>query len=60
MSQVPSSAAASTDEAPRKRTRIQLQNEARIVEAALDLFGSLGFGGTTVDDIAQRAGIARS
>jgi len=45
---------------PKKRTRIQRQNETRIVQAALHLFGTLGYRGTTVDDIAQRAGMSKA
>lgn len=48
------------EEPPRKRTRIQRENEARIVEAALFLFGSQGYSGTTVDDIASRAGMSKA
>jgi TetR/AcrR family transcriptional regulator len=39
----------------RKRTRIQEENEARILDAALEVFSSFGFHGSTVDQIAERA-----
>jgi len=46
--------------APKRRTRIQLENEAKIIESALQLFGSLGYRGTTVDDIARSAGMSKT
>ncbi|MFK7993485.1 MAG: TetR family transcriptional regulator C-terminal domain-containing protein [Granulosicoccus sp.] len=46
--------------APRKRTRIQLQNETRIIAAALDVFSSNGFRGSTVDQIARHAGMSKA
>ena len=36
----------------RKRTRIQERNEKRILDAALDIFSSYGFRGSTIDQIA--------
>ncbi len=42
-----------------KRTAIQLRNEARILEAALDIFSASGFAGATVDQIAERAGMSK-
>ncbi len=44
----------------RKRTRIQIRNEARIVRAALDVFSSNGYRGSTVDQIADTAGMSKA
>lgn len=44
----------------RKRTRIQVQNEARIVVAALDVFAANGYRGATVDQIARNAGMSKA
>lgn len=43
---------------PRK-TRIQAENEARILDAALDAFSIHGFRGATVDQIAEGAGMSK-
>lgn len=43
----------------KKRTRIQIENEERILDAALDVFSSFGFRGATVDQIAERAGMSK-
>ncbi len=43
----------------KKRTRIQLQNEERIYEAALDVFSTFGFRGSTIDQIAEQAGMSK-
>ena len=43
-----------------KRTRIQVQNESRIIAAALDVFASHGFRGATVDQIAHNAGMSKA
>ena len=43
----------------RKRTRIQLQNEQRIMNAALEVFSSYGYRGSTIDQIAERAGLSK-
>ncbi|MGQ7845669.1 TetR family transcriptional regulator C-terminal domain-containing protein [Granulosicoccus sp. 3-233] len=48
------------DSSPRKRTRIQIRNEARIVRAALDVFASNGYRGSTVDQIADTAGMSKA
>lgn len=52
--------AANIKDSPRKKTRIQRENETRIVDAALYLFGAQGYTGTTVDDIAKRAGMSKA
>ncbi len=44
----------------RKRTRIQIQNEARIVAAALDVFAAQGYRGSTVEQIARNAGMSKA
>ncbi len=49
-----------TNGSARKRTRIQRENEARIVDAALHQFSAKGFAGTTVDEIANRAGMSKA
>lgn len=46
--------------ATEKRTRIQVQNEARIIAAALDVFAGHGFRGATVDQIARNAGMSKA
>jgi TetR/AcrR family transcriptional regulator len=43
----------------KKRTRIQEENEERILDAALEVFSSYGFRGATVDQIAERAGMTK-
>ena len=44
---------------PVRKTRIQSQNEEVILDAALDEFSTFGFRGTTVDQIAARAGLSK-
>jgi TetR/AcrR family transcriptional regulator len=44
--------------APRK-TRIQTQNEQLILDAALEVFSTYGFRGSTVDQIATRCGLSK-
>ena len=43
----------------RKRTRIQAENEERILDAALEVFSRYGFRGATVDLIADGAGMTK-
>ena len=43
----------------RKRTRIQEENEQRILDAALEVFSTYGFRGATVDQIAAIAGMTK-
>jgi TetR/AcrR family transcriptional regulator len=43
----------------RRRTAIQTRNEAKILEAALDVFSAAGFQGATVDEIARAAGMSK-
>lgn len=43
----------------RKRTRIQEKKEEDILEAALDMFSANGFRGTTIDQIAEVAGMSK-
>ena len=45
--------------APKKATRIQTRNRRAILEAALDVFSTFGFRGTTIDAIAERAGMSK-
>jgi TetR/AcrR family transcriptional regulator len=42
-----------------KRTRIQEEKEETILEAALDVFSVNGFRGTTIDQIAEVAGMSK-
>ncbi|MCX8508281.1 MAG: TetR family transcriptional regulator C-terminal domain-containing protein [Rhodobacteraceae bacterium] len=40
-------------------TRIQARNRLTILEAALDVFSSQGFRGTTLDQVAEAAGLSK-
>lgn len=42
-----------------RRTRIQQENEERILEAALEVFSANGFRGATIDQIAEAAGMSK-
>lgn len=42
-----------------QKTRIQSQNEALILDAALDVFSAYGFRGSTVDQIAAKCGLSK-
>ena len=44
---------------PIQKTRIQSQNEALILDAALDVFSAYGFRGATVDQIAAKCGLSK-
>lgn len=41
------------------KTRIQVRNEARILDAAQEVFATYGYHGATIDEIADRAGISK-
>jgi len=41
------------------KTRIQVENEARILDAAVEVFATYGYHGATVDEVAERAGISK-
>lgn len=43
-----------------KRSRIQTENRALIMQAALDVFSADGYRGATVDRIAERAGMSKT
>ena len=43
----------------RRRTRIQEENEERILDAALEVFSTWGYRGATVDQIAVLAGMTK-
>lgn len=47
------------DKAPREKTRIQKENEQRILLAALDVFSQNGFHGATLDRIAGAAAMSK-
>jgi len=53
-----SKAALGTGE-PAGKTRIQARNEARILDAAQEIFAEAGFRGATVDQIAAKAGMSK-
>jgi TetR/AcrR family transcriptional regulator len=42
-----------------QKTRIQSENEALILDAALEVFSTFGFRGSTVDQIAARCGLSK-
>ena len=42
-----------------RKTRIQKENEERILDAALEVFSVQGFRGATIDQIADRAGMSK-
>lgn len=56
---MPVSESHSRSSVTRKRTRIQQQKEDQILEAALDVFSSHGFRGSTIDQIAEQAGLSK-
>ncbi len=41
------------------KTRIQLRNEERILDAAQEVFATYGYQGATIDEVANRAGISK-
>ncbi len=43
----------------KKRTRIQAANEERILDAALEVFSAYGYRGSTLDQIADKAGMSK-
>ncbi|MEQ8482411.1 MAG: TetR family transcriptional regulator C-terminal domain-containing protein [Hoeflea sp.] len=42
-----------------RKTRIQVENEERILDAALEVFSERGFRGATIDQIADQAGMSK-
>jgi TetR/AcrR family transcriptional regulator len=44
---------------PKQATRIQKKNRRAILEAALQVFSTSGFRGSTIDRIAERAGLSK-
>lgn len=44
----------------KKRTRIQTENQDRILTAALTVFSRYGYRGSTVDQIAEEAGMSKA
>jgi TetR/AcrR family transcriptional regulator len=44
---------------PKKATRIQKRNRKVILDAALDVFSAHGFRGSTIDRIAEKAGLSK-
>lgn len=55
----PISTTSAQDKAPRAKTRIQKENEKRILLAALDVFSQNGFHGATLDRIASAAHMSK-
>jgi len=47
------------DGAPKKPSRIQQRNRHLILDAALDVFSTHGYRGTTLDQIAEAAGLSK-
>jgi len=43
----------------KKRSRIQQRNRGRILDAALDVFSQNGYHGTTLDQVAEAAGLSK-
>jgi len=50
---------ATTSASPNKKSRIQLRNRKRILDAALEVFSSHGYRGTTLDQIAETSGLSK-
>ncbi|MCA0432165.1 MAG: TetR family transcriptional regulator C-terminal domain-containing protein [Proteobacteria bacterium] len=44
---------------PARKTRIQSRNQQAILDAALDVFSTFGFRGSTVDQIAAKCGLSK-
>ncbi|MEQ8306382.1 MAG: TetR family transcriptional regulator C-terminal domain-containing protein [Hoeflea sp.] len=42
-----------------RKTRIQIENQERILDAALEVFSERGFRGATIDQIAEQAGMSK-
>ena len=51
--------ASTSVEQPRSKTRIQQENEKRILLAALEVFSQTGFHGATLDRIASAAEMSK-
>jgi AcrR family transcriptional regulator len=52
--------AATTEAAPRPGRPRSAQADAAILDATVDLFADLGFEGTSIEAVAERAGVAKS
>jgi TetR/AcrR family transcriptional regulator len=46
-------------DSPQKKTRIQQRREKLVLDCALEAFASLGFHGTTIDQIAAKADLSK-
>lgn len=55
----PTSKGSSRSASTRKRTRIQREKEEQILGAALEVFSQHGFRGSTIDQIAEQAGLSK-
>jgi TetR/AcrR family transcriptional regulator len=47
------------NDTPKQRSRIQQRNRRKILDAALEVFSAHGFGGATLDQIAEAAGLSK-
>jgi TetR/AcrR family transcriptional regulator len=47
------------EQPPKKATRIQKKNRKVILDAALEVFSAYGFRGSTIDKIAEKAGLSK-
>ena len=47
------------EQTAKKPSRIQLRNRSKILEAALDVFSTHGYRGSTLDQIAEAAGLSK-
>ncbi|MGH6922762.1 MAG: TetR family transcriptional regulator C-terminal domain-containing protein [Propylenella sp.] len=47
------------EQPPKKATRIQKKNRKVILDAALEVFSAYGFRGSTIDRIAEKAGLSK-
>ncbi len=50
---------ASSADTPKKPSRIQQRNRLRILDAALEVFSSNGYRGSTLDQIADQSGLSK-
>ncbi|QTN36870.1 TetR family transcriptional regulator C-terminal domain-containing protein [Cognatishimia activa] len=50
---------APNEQTAKKPSRIQLRNRSKILEAALDVFSTHGYRGSTLDQIAEAAGLSK-
>ena len=56
---MPSTGAPNKPELPKRRQQASQQRRQAILDAALDLFAANGFAATRLDEVAERAGVAK-